>query len=138
MQTILPLEIVVIIEGYVLLLGGFPESLTHVDYKKEFGLVALINNGNASAIIGVGRYEYDLESERPELAVVVRDDWQGKGLGSILLLRVVNIGRENGFSRFGALIAPQNQVIMNIFKRLGYDYNIYRREQEAYFIEIQA
>jgi len=86
----------------------------------------------------VGRYAYDSESERPELAVAVRDDWQGKGLGSILLLSVVNIGRENGFSRFGALINPQNQIIMNIFKRLGYDYKIYRREQEAYFIEIQA
>jgi len=113
-------------------------QFTHVDYKKDFGLVALVDDGNFSAIIGVGRYAYDSESERPELAVVVRDDWQGKGLGTILLLRVVNIGRENGFSRFGALIDPQNHIIMNIFRRLGYDYKIYRRELDAYFIEIRT
>ncbi len=74
----------------------------------------------------------------PELAVVVRDDCQGKGLGSILLLRVINIGRENGFSRFGALVDPENGTMMNIFKRSGYDYRISRMEQGAYFIEIQA
>jgi len=113
-------------------------QFTHVDYKKDFGLAAFVDNGDSGAIIGVGRYAYDPENERPELAVVVRDDWQGKGLGTLLLLRVVNIGRENGFSRFGALIDSQNRVIMSIFRRLGYDYKIYRREQDAYFIEIRA
>lgn len=121
---------------------NLPENLVyqfiHVDYKKDFGLVASINIGNSSAIIGVGRYGYYPETERPELAVVVRDDWQGKGLGSILLMRVINIGRENGFSRFGATIEPENQIILNIFKQSGYDYKIYHREQGVYYIEIQA
>jgi GNAT superfamily N-acetyltransferase len=36
-----------------------------------------------------------------ELAVAVRDDWQGNGLGSILLIRVIKVGREHGYSRFG-------------------------------------
>src|SRR5512139_1396154 len=57
---------------------NLPENLvyqfTHIDYKKDFGLVALMNIGNSSAIIGVGRYAYYPERERPELAVVVRDD----------------------------------------------------------------
>jgi acetyltransferase len=118
-----------------------PENLlhrfTHVDYKRDFGLVA-INFGNSIAIIGVSRYAYDPERERPELAVVVRDDWQGKGLRSILLTRVINIGRENGFSRFEATIDPENQTILNIFRRSGYDYKIYHREQGVYHIEIQT
>jgi acetyltransferase len=121
---------------------NLPENLvyqfTHVDYEKDFGLVALINIGNSTAIIGVGRYASYQEREWPELAVVVRDDWQGKGLGSILLVRVINIGRENGFSRFGATIDPENQIILNIFKRSGYKYKIYHREQGVYYIEIQA
>jgi acetyltransferase len=123
-------------------LHNLPEKLvyqfSHVDYKKDFGLVALTDVGNSSPIIGVGRYAYDSESERPELAVVVMDDWQGKGLGSILLSRVIDIGRENGFSRFGALINAENQTMMNIFKRLDHKYKIYHKEQGAYYIEIQA
>ena len=121
---------------------NLPENLvyqfTHIDYKKDFGLVALMNIGNSNTIIGVGRYAYYPEREQPELAVVVRDDWQGKGLGSILLMRVINIGRENGFSRFGATIDPENQTIVNIFKRSGYDYMISHRERGVYYIEIQA
>ena len=119
-----------------------PENLlfrfTHVDYKRDFGLVALSNVEDSSAIIGVGRYAYNLERERPELAVVVRDDWQGKGLGSILLMKVINIGRENGFSCFEATIDPENQIILNIFKRSGYDYKVYHREQGVYHIEIRT
>jgi acetyltransferase len=86
-------------------LHHLPEQLvyrfTHVDYRKDFGLAALINE-NSGPIIGVARYAYDPESEMPELAVAVRDDWHGNGLGSILLTRVIKVGREHGYSRFGA------------------------------------
>jgi len=127
---------------FLSLLHSLPDDLvrqfTHVDYKKSFGLVALSDKENSRPVIGVARYAYDSERELPELAVVVRDDWQGKGLGSILLSRVIDIGRENGFSRFEATINPQNKTIMNIFRHIGVDYKIWRREQEAYIIEIQV
>jgi acetyltransferase len=127
---------------FLSLLQGLPEELvyqfTHVDYKKSFGLAALTDRENAGPIIGVARYAYDSERELPELAVVVRDDWHGKGLGSILLSRVIGIGRENGFSRFEAMIDSQNKTIMHIFKQIGVHYKICRMEQEAYVIEIQA
>lgn len=123
-------------------LHNLPEKLvhqfSHVDYKKDFGLIALIDLGDSSPIIGVGRYAFDSERERPELAFVVRDDWQGKGLGSILVLRVISIGRKNGFSRFGALMNPENETMMNIFKRSGYKYKIHSKQQGAHYIEIQA
>jgi len=127
---------------FLSLLHALPEELvyqfTHVDYKKTFGLVTLSNRENSGPIIGVARYAYDSERELPELAVAVRDDWQGKGLGSLLLSRVMAIGKENGFSRFEAMIDPQNKTIMHIFRQIGVDYKICRREQEAYLIEILA
>jgi len=127
---------------FLSVLHGLPGELvyqfSHVDYKKSFGLAALSNIENAGPIIGVPRYAYDSERELPELAVVVRDDWQGKGLGSILLSRVIGIGRKNGFSRFEAMIDSQNKTIMHIFRQIGVHYKICRREQEAYVIEIQA
>jgi len=122
-------------------LHHLPEQLvyhfTHVDYGKDFGLVALINE-NSGPIIGVARYAYDPQSEMPEFAVAVRDDWQGNGLGSILFIRVIKAGREHGYSRFGALVDPQNRTMMNIFKRSGYAYKISRVEQGAYFIELES
>jgi acetyltransferase len=127
---------------FLSVLHGLPGELitqfTHADYKKSFGLAGLIKIENAWPIIGVARYAYDSERELPELAVVVRDDWHGKGLGSILLSRVIGIGKENGFSRFEAMIDSQNKTIMHIFRQIGVHYKICRKEQEAYVIEIQA
>ncbi len=110
---------------------------THLDYRKDFGLAALINE-NFGPIIGVARYAYDPETDMPELAVAVRDDWQGYGLGTLLFIRVIKVGKENGYSRFSALVDPGNRTMMNIVKRSGYDYRISRVEQGAYCIEIQA
>ena len=110
---------------------------THLDYVKDFGLVALINE-DSGPIIGVARYAYDPETGMPEFAVAVRDDWQGNGLGSIFLTRVITVGKENGYSRFSALVDPQNRTMMNIFRRSGYGIKVIRMEQGAYFLEIQT
>jgi RimJ/RimL family protein N-acetyltransferase len=110
---------------------------THLDYVKEFGLAALINE-DSGPIIGVARYAYDPETGMPELAIAVRDDWQGNGLGTIFLTRVINVGKENGYSRFSALVDPQNRTMMHLFKRSGYGTEVIRMEQGAYFLEIQT
>ncbi len=99
-------------------------------------MAALINE-NSGPIIGVARYACDPQSEMPEFAVAVRDDWQGNGLGSILFIRVIKAGREHGYLRFGALVDPQNRTMMNIFKRSGYVHKISRMEQGTYFIEVK-
>ncbi len=123
-------------------LESLPENIlyqfTHLDYKKNFGLAALTDIENSGPIIGVGRYAYDSQSEKPELAVAVRDDWQGKGLGTILFMRVIKIGVENGYPCFGAVVDPQNRTMMNIFRRSGYPYKISSGELGAYIIEIQG
>ena len=110
---------------------------THLDYVKDFGLVALIDE-NAGPIVGVARYAYDPETGMPELAFAVRDDWQGNGLGSIFLARVIKVGKENGYSRFSAMVDPQNRTMMHLFKRSGYGIKVIRMEQGACFLEIQA
>jgi len=127
---------------FLSLLHRLPEELvyqfTHVDYKTSFWLAALINREPSGPIVGVARYAYDSGAVLPELAVVVRDDWQEKGLGSILLSRIIAIGKENGFSRFEATIDSQNKAILHLFRKIGVQYKICRREQEAYLIEIQG
>lgn len=127
---------------FLSVLHRLPEELvyqfTHVDYKMSFGLAAFINREHSGPIIGVARYAYDFETKLPELAVVVRDDWQEKGLGSVLLSRVIAIGEENGFSRFEATIDSQNQTIIHIFEKIGIRHKIRRREQDSYLIEIQT
>ncbi|MFB3926098.1 MAG: GNAT family N-acetyltransferase [Syntrophales bacterium] len=105
-------------------LHSLPEDMlyrfTHIDYKSDFALVAVIKENEKDAIIGVGRYAYDPQQHLTDLAVAVRDDWQRLGLGKSLLARVVEIGKEHGVSRFESIMDPQNNVIRQILWKLGY------------------
>lgn len=106
-------------------LSALPDDLlyrlTHVDYDRDFALVAMIREGGRDSIIAVGRYAYNAFDDETDLAVVVRDDWQRLGLGTALLERVIAIGRENGISRFVSTISPQNYFIRKTLKKVSSD-----------------
>ena len=108
-------------------LDSLPEKLlyqlTHVNYISGFALVATIYEDGEEKIIAVARYAYSAEDNNTELAVIVRDDWQHRGLGKSLLEKIVDIGKEHGISRYIALIAPQNKIIINTLINLGYKVN---------------
>lgn len=116
---------------------GWARRLATVDYVRDFALVGVIEEGPGEAIVAVGRYASDPEKDRAELAVVVRDDWQGRGLGRLVLARVIEIARENGIGRFDAVVDHENSTVMGIIDELGYPHRV-RTEQGAYYVEIEA
>lgn len=120
-------------------LDAIPEQMlyrfTHIDYNKEFALVGIVSEGGKDSIIAVARYAYSPDDHLPELAVAVRDDWQNLRLGKELLQKVVEIGKEHGIDRFGGMIDPQNKVIRQILKELGYQVN-YTLKGDAFQVEI--
>jgi acetyltransferase len=116
---------------------GWARRLATVDYVKDFALVGVIEEGPGEALVAVGRYASDPEKGRAELAVVVRDDWQGRGLGRLVLARVIEIARGNGIRRFDAVVDHENSIVMGIIDQLGYPHRV-RTEQGAYYVEIEA
>jgi len=116
---------------------GWATRLATVDYVRDFALVGVVREGQDEAIITVGRYASDPRRDRAELAIVVRDDWQGRGLGKFVLARVIDIAKENGIRRFEAVVDHENSIVMGIIDRLGYPHRV-RPEQGAYYVEIEA
>ena len=57
--------------------------------------------------IGVGRYLHDEANNTAEIAFVVRDDWQSRGIGRTIFGKLVEIGRERGIERFFAEVLPE-------------------------------
>ncbi|MHC1724766.1 MAG: GNAT family N-acetyltransferase [Syntrophobacteraceae bacterium] len=106
-------------------LPALPEEMirrfTHMDYKSEFALVALIEEQGKNAIIAVARYAFDRDEKKTDLAVAVRDDWQGLGLGKPMLAKIVAIGREHGIFRFQSMMDPENIAMKQILSGLGYE-----------------
>jgi len=100
---------------------------THVDYHSSFALLAVIEEDEKDAVIGVGRYAYDQHEDATDLAVAVRDDWQNLGLGSSLIEKTIAIGKEHGIFRFVSVMDPGNNAIRHIFQKFRYKVKYFLR-----------
>ncbi|WP_425326090.1 GNAT family N-acetyltransferase [Nocardia otitidiscaviarum] len=92
---------------------------THVDYHDRVGLVIELGD----EIIAVGRYEYLAERGEPraaEVAFVVADGHQGRGLGSILLEHLAGAAAENDIDTFVAEVLAENNAMVQVFRDAGY------------------
>lgn len=92
---------------------------THVDYHDRVGLAIELGE----VIIAVGRYELLGDREGPraaEVAFVVADAQQGRGLGSILLEHLAGAAAENDIDTFVAEVLAENNTMVTVFRDAGY------------------
>ncbi|WP_371872092.1 bifunctional acetate--CoA ligase family protein/GNAT family N-acetyltransferase [Phytohabitans houttuyneae] len=72
-------------------------------------------------ILAVGRYErLGPEAADAEVALVVEDAYQGRGIGSVLLEHLAAAARDAGISRFVAEVLPENSAMLRVFADAGY------------------
>jgi acetyltransferase len=91
------------------------------DYDREIALVAKRHNAhNEQEVVGVGRLTRLHGTDEAEFAIVISDAMQGHGLGTELLSRLVEIGREEKLSRISAKILPDNFAMQKICESLGF------------------
>ena len=92
--------------------------LTEVDHHDHEALVAL--DAATDEGVGVARYVRDLERPtRAEAAVTVVDDWQGRGVGTLLLELLTARAREEGVTSFTALMLATNTEMMDLLESIG-------------------
>ncbi|MFX1293924.1 MAG: GNAT family N-acetyltransferase [Promethearchaeota archaeon] len=102
------------------------KQYTNIDYENNFTLGAVIEvkdkNGKLrEKVIGVAQFFRDLtDYVVAEMAVVVIDEWQGKGCGSQLLKNLITIAKHKGIQWIIGLTLSQNDVVCNILKRFGH------------------
>ncbi|MFD3507098.1 GNAT family N-acetyltransferase [Nocardia sp. NPDC058666] len=110
---------------YLRYFGPYPQispkdmyRTTHVDYRDRVGLVAVLG----SSIIGVARYELLPRpgSRAAEVAFVVADEHQGRGLGSVLLEHLAGAAAENEVVAFVAEVLAENEAMITVFREAGY------------------
>ena len=91
------------------------DYLTVVDHHDHEALVAVAEDGEG---IGVARF-VRIAADEAEPAVVVADDWQGRGLAGHLLDALVDRAREEGVNRFVAPVLADNHAAITLLGRLG-------------------
>jgi len=71
----------------------------NIDYDREMAIVGEVREREKRRIIGIGRLIIEPDFKKGEFAVVVHDDYQGKGLGYKLVDMLIGIGQEKGLEK---------------------------------------
>jgi acetyltransferase len=90
------------------------------DYDRELALVAEVQGAGGREIVGVGRMNRIPGTDEAEVAVLVADAHQNRGLGAELLRRVIYVAREEGVQAVSADMMPDNVSMQAICKHLGF------------------
>jgi acyl-CoA hydrolase/GNAT superfamily N-acetyltransferase len=112
------------------------QELVNLDYENNMGLIVCAPD-REDEIIGMSRYDVDPATRLAEIAFVVRDDWQRKGVGTLLMRRMGEIARARGLAGFRADVLASNKPMLMVFHRSGLevrtrlDGGVY--DVEAYF-----
>ncbi|HEY3357270.1 MAG TPA: GNAT family N-acetyltransferase [Polyangia bacterium] len=105
----------------------------NVDYEARMTIAGLVTHEGVDEMIALAQWVRDESTDFAECSLVVRDDWQGRGVGSSLLGRLVQIAQEKGIKGITAVVWPQNRTMMSLFFKLGYVVNS-RLEDGAYHL----
>ena len=99
-----------------------------IDYTKEMVILALIPGEEKEEILGVAQYGIDEGTHTGEVGVVVRDDFQGRGVGTELLSYLTYLAKRQGLLGFTAEVLVENRPMMNLFEKMGFDIEKRRSE----------
>ncbi len=95
------------------------EQLATVDYHTRMAFVALPLQDGEPSIIGVARYGVADPSkpDQADAAIVVQDSYQGRGLGTVLLARLLEYAHEHGIQYFVANVDSMNTTMLKLIQR---------------------
>ena len=98
--------------------------LSFIDYDRDIALVVeeTIEDGSPQ-FIAVGRLSRYLNSQEAELSLVVSDAYQRQGVGTELVRRLIETGRQEGITLVTAETLPQNTGMKHVFQKLGFTLN---------------
>jgi RimJ/RimL family protein N-acetyltransferase len=97
-------------------------SFANVDYQMRMGLVATSAPRGEENIVAVARYA-EVQPSEPgvvEFAIVVQDRYQGRGLGTILLKRLVAYAQTHAILTFLARVHPENTRMLGLLQHSGF------------------
>lgn len=112
---------------------------TLIDYDREMALVAVVRErkplpdggvSESERVIGVSRIVANPDGSSCEFALVVADDYTGQGLGSRLMLSIIEVARSKGLSEVMGLILVNNAGMLRLMTSLGFTISAYPEDPD--------
>ncbi len=95
-------------------------DFVYIDHRRDVAIVGTVPEAHGEDIIAVGRYYLNNRNNKAEVAFVVRDGWQNKGIGSFMFRHLIAIAKRNGIAGFTAEVLRDNYRMQAIFNHSGY------------------
>ncbi|MEJ2256644.1 MAG: bifunctional acetate--CoA ligase family protein/GNAT family N-acetyltransferase [Woeseiaceae bacterium] len=98
--------------------------LTQIDYHNEMALVALTGEGRDATQVGVARYTTNTDKKSCEFAIVVADDWAGRGIGRQLMQNLMAIARDRELDVMEGQVISSNARMLKLMTSLGFSTSV--------------
>ena len=95
------------------------QDFVYIDHRNEVGIVGTLPEARGEEIIAYGCYYLDPGTNRAEVAFIVKDKWQNRGLGSFMFKHLMNIAKRSGIAGFTADVLFENRGMQEVFRRSG-------------------
>jgi len=96
------------------------KTFTHPEFPVSYAVIATVPDGNKECQIGVARYAPTGSDGVAEFAVVVADEWQGRGVASRLMRLLITAATVGGIQRLEGLILKENVPMLAMAEKLGF------------------
>ena len=97
--------------------------ITGADFERAVALLVTIGAGEDEVVIGGASYfvsdSVAAAGRSAELAFTVEEDFQSRGIGSLLMRHIIAIAREKGLGRLEADVLSRHRSMLNVFRRCG-------------------
>jgi acyl-CoA hydrolase/GNAT superfamily N-acetyltransferase len=93
------------------------QDFVYIDHRNDVTIVATLPEAHGEDIIAVGSYYLDPKANLAEVAFVVHDKWQNRGIGTFLLRHLIRIARRNGIRGFTAEVLADNKAMQAVFNK---------------------
>lgn len=112
-----------------MLSGGFKvtpewiESMTHIDYQRHMAFAVTSVIDGVEQFVAVGRYVVDVATAGAEVALVIADVWQGRGLGRRLLATLIEHAQSARVQQIVGVVLATNEAMLRLARSMGFSVN---------------
>ncbi|MEF8873785.1 MAG: GNAT family N-acetyltransferase [Candidatus Thermoplasmatota archaeon] len=107
------------------------QNFVQINYKKEMAIVVIDPEVEGpDRMVGEADYRIKEGQNVAEVSVMVRDEYQGQGIGSALLEHITMIAKNQGLYGFTAEVLADNKKMLRVFEKMGYDIEKKRKYNE--------
>jgi len=93
------------------------QKYVNIDYDQTMSIVGIVQRERAESIIAEARYSFDTTERVHEMAFIVDEKYQNRGISTFLLNFLIKIAQERGIKELVASVLPQNDKMLKVFQK---------------------